>query len=134
MSNEASEGPGKVTGWWPTHKPKTLVFSLIHILEDAGSYSNVATLIRGKPSRNAQEGTEVVQSCLTLCNPMDCTVLGILPARIPEWVAFPFSRDGTQLSHSKRELVIVTQTLAQLALSWPHSMCPKWENLCLFSV
>ena len=35
---------------------------------------------------------KVDQSCLTLCNPMDCTVLGILQARTLEWVAFPFSR------------------------------------------
>ena len=35
---------------------------------------------------------KVAQSCPTLCNPMDCTVLGILQARILEWVAFPFSR------------------------------------------
>ena len=32
----------------------------------------------------------VAQSCLTLCDPMDYTVHGILQARILEWVAFPF--------------------------------------------
>ena len=48
---------------------------------------------------------QVVQSCLTLCNPMDYTAHGILQARILEWVAFPFSRessrprDQTQVSH-----------------------------------
>ena len=30
--------------------------------------------------------------CYNRCNPMDCTVLGILQARILEWVAFAFSR------------------------------------------
>ena len=34
---------------------------------------------------------KVTQSCLTLCDPMDYTVHGILQARILEWVAFPFS-------------------------------------------
>ena len=34
---------------------------------------------------------KVVQSCPTLCDPMDYTVQGILQARILEWVAFPFS-------------------------------------------
>ena len=34
---------------------------------------------------------KITQSFLTLCNPMDYTVYGILLARIPEWVAFPFS-------------------------------------------
>ena len=44
------------------------------------------------------------QFCLTLCDPMNYTVQGILQARIPEWVVFPFSRgssqptDGTQVS------------------------------------
>jgi len=36
------------------------------------------------------------QSCLTLCNPMDYIVHGILQARILEWVAFPFSRGSSQ--------------------------------------
>ena len=48
---------------------------------------------------------KVAQSCLTLCDPMDYTVHGILQTRIPEWVAFPFfrgssqPRDQTQASH-----------------------------------
>ena len=36
---------------------------------------------------------KVAQSCLTLCDPMDHTVRGILQVRTLEWVAFPFSRD-----------------------------------------
>ena len=49
---------------------------------------------------------KVAQSCPTLCNPTDHTVHGIFPARIPEWVAVPFSRgsfqprDRTQVSHT----------------------------------
>ena len=43
----------------------------------------------------------VTQSCLTLCNAMDCispgsSVHGILQARIMEWVAIPFSRGSSQ--------------------------------------
>ena len=39
-----------------------------------------------------------LQSCPILCNPKDCNlpgfpVHGILQARIPDWVAIPFSRD-----------------------------------------
>ena len=52
----------------------------------------------------------VVQSCLTLCNPMDCSpsgssVHGILQARILEWLAIPFSKEyswsrvQTRVSH-----------------------------------
>ena len=32
---------------------------------------------------------KVAQSCLTLCDPIDYTVHGILQARVLEWVAFP---------------------------------------------
>ena len=54
---------------------------------------------------------KVTQSCLTLCNPMDYTVHGILQAKILEWVAFPFSkgssqpRDRTQVSHCMSTIV-----------------------------
>ena len=42
----------------------------------------------------------VIQSCPTLCNPMDCnppgcSIRGILQARILEWVAMPFSRGSS---------------------------------------
>ena len=41
------------------------------------------------------------QSCLTLCDPMECSpsgssVHGILQERILEWVAIPFSRGSSQ--------------------------------------
>ena len=39
---------------------------------------------------------KVAQSCLTLCDPMDYTVPGILQARVLEWVASPFSRGSSQ--------------------------------------
>ena len=40
--------------------------------------------------------SKFAQSCLTLCDPMDYTVHGILHARILEWVAFPSSRGSSQ--------------------------------------
>ena len=44
------------------------------------------------------EGEIVAQSCLTLCNPMDCSppdssAYGILQARILEWVAVSFNTE-----------------------------------------
>ena len=47
----------------------------------------------------------VPQLCLTLCDPVDYTVHGILLARTLEWVIFPLGwgssqpRDRTQVSH-----------------------------------
>ena len=34
----------------------------------------------------------VARSCLTLCDPVDSSVYGILQARILEWIAIPYSR------------------------------------------
>ena len=50
-----------------------------------------------KENTNTFQCVLVTQSCPTLCNLMDCSppgfsVLGILQARIPEWVAISFSR------------------------------------------
>ena len=39
---------------------------------------------------------KITQLCLTLCDPMDYTVHGILQARILEWVAFLFSSGSSQ--------------------------------------
>ena len=46
-------------------------------------------------------GAESLQSCLALCNPVDCnspgfSVHGILQAIILQWVAIPFSRGSSQ--------------------------------------
>ena len=76
-----------------------------------GLLYHVHVQVRGfKPSRDIfprpQDEVKVAQSCLTLCDPMDSSVHGILEARILEWVAFPFSRgssqprDQTQISHT----------------------------------
>ena len=39
---------------------------------------------------------KVTQLCLTVCNPKDYAVHGILQARILEWAAFSFSRGSSQ--------------------------------------
>ena len=66
-----------------------------------------------------------LQSCLTLCNPMDCSPLGssvhgILQARILEWTAMPsprgssLPRDWTRLSSVQFSHSVVSDSL------WPH--------------
>ena len=39
-----------------------------------------------------------LKSYPTLCNPVDCTVHGLLQAKILEWVSFPFSRSSSPRS------------------------------------
>ena len=52
---------------------------------------------RPDPGHKAAEvKVKWAQSCLTLCDPMDYTVHGVLQARMLDWVAFPFSRGSSQ--------------------------------------
>ena len=58
----------------------------------------------------------VAQSCLTLCDPMDCSlpgssVCGILQARILEWVAMPSSRGSSVPGIEPRSPALQAETL-----------------------
>ena len=61
---------------------------------------------------------KITQSCLTLCNPMDGTVHGILQARILEWVAFPFSRGSSQARDWTQVSLIAGSTLLFRKDTW----------------
>ena len=50
----------------------------------------------GQLRPSAAKYMKVAQSCPTICNPMDYTVLEFLQARILGWVAGPFSRGYSQ--------------------------------------
>ena len=54
---------------------------------------------------------KVSQSCLTLYDPMDCTVHGILQARILGWVAFPFSKGSSQLRDQTKSSILQENSL-----------------------
>ena len=69
----------------------------------------MACLVPSQLLKKERKESEVAQSCLTLCNPMDCSlpgfsVYGIFQARVLEWVAISFfrgsswPRDWTQVS------------------------------------
>ena len=77
---------------------------------------NLIGLSAKKPRLEARLKVNVktVQSCLTLCDPMDCTVHGILQARILEWVAYPFSRGSSQ----PRGQTQVSCIAGELLTSW----------------
>ena len=55
---------------------------------DFGSYLQKTYLLK-TIMQNIQSEVKVVQFCPTLCDPTDYTVLGILQARMLEWVAVP---------------------------------------------
>ena len=53
--------------------------------------------LEGSVPESETEGSEITQSCPTPCDPMDCSlpgcsIHGIFPARVVEWVAISFSR------------------------------------------
>ena len=68
---------------------------------------------------------KVTQSCLTLCDPMDYIVPGILQAKILEWVAFPFSRGSSQ----PRDQTQVSRIAGRFFTSWAtrETWC-KWDS------
>ena len=51
-----------------------------------------AVSLPSEPPGKPKVKVKVAQSCLTLCDPMDC---GILQTRVMEWVAIPFSRGSS---------------------------------------
>ena len=57
---------------------------------------------------------KVAQLCPTLCHPMDCTVHGILQARILEWAAFLFSRGSSE----PRDWTLVSWIAGGFFTSW----------------
>ena len=77
----------------------------------------------------------VAQSCLTLCDPMDCgppdsSVRGILQARILEWIAIPFSRG----SYRHRDWTWVSCIAGRFFTVWAtHSLPLKTEEMLSFA-
>ena len=80
----------------------------------------------------------VIQSCPTICDPVDCnppgfSVPGILQTRIQEWVAISFSNllwnpDSLTLS--------VNESFSHLVMShslWCHVWSPPWNSLCTWN-
>ena len=73
-----------------------------HQLQDQNTIWNMGIAVVGKGLQILilylyhMHEAKVAQSCLTLCDPMDCVVHGNLQARILEWVAVPFSRGSSQ--------------------------------------
>ena len=71
---------------------------------------------------------KVTQSCLTLCDPMDYTVHGILQVRILEEVTVPFSRGSSQ----PRDWIEVSHTSGESLTSWaaePPGKPKIWSQL-----
>ena len=79
---------------------------------------------------------KLLQSCLILCDPMDCSLSGssvheILHARILEWVAVPFSRGSSQPKDRAESLTSPTLAggLFTTGATWEALRLPQGVNL-----
>ena len=74
-----------------------------------------ATGEQGKNNSRKNDAAKSLQSCPTLCNPMDCSlpsfsVHGILQARTLEWVAISFSRKNEEMQPKQKQHPVVDVT------------------------
>ena len=122
---------------------------MIFFKKDEGSSSSGIELVLGflsycyryeqiypPPKKNPFEEALVLvaQSCLTLCNPMDCSPPGsfvqeIFQARMLDWVAVSFSRGSSQLRHQTRVSFISGRVFTDWATK--EALTPsKSEHYC----
>ena len=77
----------------------------------------------------------VAQSCLTLCDPMDCSLPGsschgILQARVLEWVAIPFSRGSSW----PRDQIWVFHIAGRFIIIWATRETLLIACICLYKM
>ena len=91
----------------------TRLFLCVHLLGISYSYKDTSPVGFGPVLMTSFNlNLLVAQSCLTLCDSMDCSppgssAHGILQARILEWVSFLFSRGSFRPRHQTQAFCIV---------------------------
>ena len=112
--------------------PATVVFYFREDFRTGAVFSASCTFVHAK----------LLQSCLTLCDPMDYSPLGsslhvILHAKILEWLAIPFSR-GSSPPGDQTHVPGVSCTGRQVLCHWRHQGTPLllvtasyWNSFCL---
>ena len=138
--NWASHPQGILTQPIPSQNLRQSSFSLacLSILVSNYQLSTVSPVLIVKSTHlinhiESEIKVLVAQSCVILCNPMDCSPLhfsvhGILQARTLEWVAIPFSRGSSWPQGSNPGLLHSRQILYCLSHQGsPHGK----ERLCI---
>ena len=132
-AGKASWGPRPITEghllhWWPEHvlvgeREKVCKRFLLWMEGISSNYLGCWKLIESSvpryPPDTKLQSVLFTQSCLTLCNPVDCSppgssVHGILQERILEWVAMPSSRGSSQ----PRDQTLVSCIAGRLFIIW----------------
>ena len=89
-------------------------------------------LLQGfRKQQRIESESEVAQSCLTLCDPMDCSlpgssVHGIFQAIVLEWTAISFSRGSSQ----PRDWTQVSYIVDRWFTVWATRKCVEAPNKC----
>ena len=77
---------------------------------------------------------KVSQLCLTLCDPMDYTVHGILQARILEWGAFPVSKRSSQPRNRTKVDQWSLDTYIRMFIATSFIMAKFWKQFKYWSI
>ena len=85
--------------------------------DSPGKYTAVGCLLQ---CRKVKSESEVAQSCLTLRDPMDCSlpgssVHGIFKARVLEWGAIAFSETALDTTKSVSSVTVFSQSRSHTA-------------------
>ena len=92
-----------LTYFSPVPTGHVLLFRFLFIKDQLNTHLLLKNIKSGnsvsKPAAAAAAAAKLIQSCPTLCDPMDCNlpgspIPGILQARTLEWVAISFSNAG----------------------------------------
>ena len=103
---------------------------IARVIEGWGKESTSTAVLRLHCSSEATGYCVVSQSCLTLCDPMDCSqpvssVHGILQARIPQWVAISSSRRSSQ--HRDQTLISCSSKQQEVPFERLEAVC-TWSR------
>ena len=120
-------------------------FSLSLIIAPSSSFSTSNLPVSFICQLQSPLFVKLTQLCLTLCDPMDYTVHGILQAGILEWVACPFSRGSSQPRDQNPGLVHCREILFLFSFNWRlitlqycsgfcHYMHQPWVYICFPSL
>ena len=85
----------------------------------------------------AEKRREVAQSCLTLCNPRNCSLPGssvhrIFQARIVEWVTISFSRGSSQPRGRMQVSCIAGWARGKLKTTWMFPVRELWQLIMAY--
>ena len=86
----------RLTKWWKRSNLSSILWASFELGQEGATLRGSCIITKRK-----KEESEVAQSSPTVCNPMDCSLLGssihgIFQARILEWVAISFPRRSSR--------------------------------------